>query len=155
MGSELVGDSLPHKGGGSTDTTALSYTEVFYKHLPYYIAIGMPIDLFWDGDCRLAESYRRADDIKQRRLNQELWLQGLYFYEALCDVAPALHAFSSKPEPTPYPEEPFAITAKEIEERRIKEAKRRYDEMKIKVRSWAVKTNKQFAHQEGEEVEGG
>lgn len=96
MGNELVSDSQPHRGGESKGFAALSYTEVFYNHLPYYLAIGMTPEQFWDGDCRLTESYRRADELKQRRRNQDLWLQGMYFYEALCDVSPILQAFAKK-----------------------------------------------------------
>lgn len=157
MGSELVGDSLPHGGGGSMDSTALSYTEVFYNHLPYYLAIGMPNDLFWNGDCRLTESYRKAYEIKRKQLNQELWLQGMYFYEALCDASPLLQPFAKKPKPLPYPSEPYAITIKkeEIEEKQRRQEQLKYEKAKAKMASWAVKTNAQLAVRAGKEVNDG
>lgn len=155
MGSELVGDSLPHKGGRIHRPSALSYTEVFYNHLPYYLAIGMPNDLFWNGDCRLTESYRKADEIKRKQLNQKLWLQGMYFYEALCDASPLLHAFAKKPKPLPYPSEPYAITKKEIEEKQRQQEQLKYEKAKAKMAAWAVKTNVQLAVRAGKEVNDG
>ena len=133
MGNELVSDSQPHRGGESKGFAALSYTEVFYNHLPYYLAIGMTPEQFWDGDCQLTESYRRADELKQRRRNQDLWLQGMYFYEALCDVSPILQAFAKK----------------ERQERL------RYEKTKAKMAAWAAKTNTQLAIRAGKEVDGG
>ena len=154
MGNELVSDSQPHRGGESKGFAALSYTEVFYNHLPYYLAIGMPNDLFWNGDCRLTESYRKAEEIKRKQRNQDLWLQGLYFYEALCDVSPILQAFAKKgTKPTPYTSEPYATSKKEVEERRERNEKLRYEKTKAKMASWAAKTNTQIAIRAGQEVD--
>lgn len=156
MGNELVSDSQPHWGGESKGFAALSYTEVFYTHLPYYLAIGMPYDLYWNGDCRLTECYRRAEEIKQRQRNQELWLQGMYIYEALCDVSPILQAFAKKgTKPTPYSSEPYAITAKQVQEKREKQEQLRFEKTKAKMAAWAAKTNAQIAVRAGKEVDGG
>lgn len=156
MGNELVSDSQPHRGGESKGFAALSYTEVFYTHLPYYLAIGMPYDLYWNGDCRLTECYRRAEEIKQRQRNQELWLQGMYIYEALCDVSPILQAFAKKgTKPTPYSSEPYAITAKQVQEKREKQEQLRFEKTKAKMAAWAAKTNAQIAVRAGKEVDGG
>ena len=156
MGNELVSDSQPHRGGESKGFAALSYTEVFYTHLPYYLAIGMPYDLYWNGDCRLTECYRRAEEIKQRQRNQELWLQGMYIYEALCDVSPILQAFAKKgTKPTPYSSEPYAITAKQVQEKREKQEQLRFEKTKAKMAAWVAKTNAQIAVRAGKEVDGG
>lgn len=156
MGSELVSDSPTHKGGESKDLAALSYTEVFYKHLPYYLSIGMSNDLFWDGDCRLTICYREADEIKQRRRNQDLWLQGMYFYEALCDVSPILQGFAKKgTKPIPYSAEPYAITKKQVDEKRERQEQLRYDKTKAKMAAWAAKANTQFAVRAGKGVDDG
>lgn len=156
MGNELVSDSQPHRGGESKGFAALSYTEMFYTHLPYYLAIGMPYDLYWNGDCRLTECYRRAEEIKQRQRNQDLWLQGMYIYEALCDVSPILQAFAKKgTKPTPYSSEPYAITAKQVQEKREKQEQLRFEKTKAKMAAWAAKTNAQIAVRAGKEVDGG
>lgn len=156
MGNELVSDSQPHRGGESEGFAASSYTEVFYDHLPYYLAIGMSPEQFWDGDCRLTESYRKADEFKQRRRNQELWLQGMYFYEALCDASPILQAFAKKgTKPAPYASEPYAITKKQVEEKKEREERLRYEKTKAKMAAWASKTNTQIAIRSKKEVDRG
>lgn len=98
-----------------------SLTEIYQRQLPFYLAIGMPYDLFWDGDVTLAKSYREADEIKRKVKNQQLWLQGLYIYDALCKVSPLLHAWSSNAKPLPYAAEPYALTEQEAAQRRQKQ----------------------------------
>lgn len=39
-------------------------------------------------------AYRKAYQLKQEQENRFAWLQGMYIYEALCDVSPVLHAFA-------------------------------------------------------------
>lgn len=103
-GSEQENDASP----------PLSYSEQFHKVFPMYLAMGMTYEQFWDGDSILAVDYRKADEIRNDKLNQQLWLQGMYIYEALCDVAPILRAFPKKgTKPHKYPTEPYAITQKE------------------------------------------
>ena len=82
----------------------------------------MTYEQFWEGDPYLAKYYRQADELRIERRNQEMWLQGLYVYEAMCDVAPIMHAMAKKgTKARPYPEQPYAITEKqrrrEIEEK--------------------------------------
>jgi len=77
----------------------------------------MTYDQYWNEDCELVVYYRKANELKNARKNQELWLQGMYIYEALCCVSPVLHAFAkSGTKPHPYPDKPYAISAKEIKE---------------------------------------
>jgi hypothetical protein len=98
----------------------------------------MTSEQYWDGDPTLPKYYRKADELNRRRKNQELWLQGMYIYEALCDVAPIYHAFAKKgTNPFPYPDHPYALTASEREdERKLKEEQdrekaKRYMEAKM------------------------
>jgi len=156
VGSELVSDSSPREGGESSDFATLSYTEVFYQHLPFYLAIGMPEDTYFNGDCVLVRMYRQANELRQRRHNQDLWLQGMYIYEALCDVSPVLHAFAKKgTKPLPYPKEPYALTDKERNERTERDEKIRYEKIKAMMSGWASKSNAQFKSNAGKEVNGG
>ena len=116
----------------------------------------MSYDLYWDGDCLATKAYREADEIRQQRKNQDLWLQGMYIYEALCDVSPVLQAFAKKgTKPTPYSSEPYAITAKQVEERRIRQEQLRYEKTKAKMAAWAAKTNAQMAVRADKEVDCG
>ena len=112
----MVSGSLSVTGEGERNVRSpfLTYTEQFYEVFPYYLSIGMTDEQFWDGDPHLAKYYRQADELRIERRNQELWLQGLYVYEAMCDVAPIMHAMAKKgTKARPYPEQPYAITEKQ------------------------------------------
>ena len=124
MDGKLVSGSLSVDEGGERNVRSpfLTYTEQFYEVFPYYLSIGMTYEQFWDGDPYLAKYYRQANELRIERKNQELWLQGLYVYEAMCDVAPIMHGMAKKgTKARPYPEQPYAITEKqrrrEIEEK--------------------------------------
>ena len=88
----------------------------------------------------LAKYYRQADEIKRNRRNQELWLQGMYIYEALCDVSPVMNAFAKKgTKPNPYTDHPYPLSSKDrnaekkLQEKRDGEKARRYMEGKMAI----------------------
>ena len=110
MGSELVNLAPLH---------TYTYAEQFNSQFPFYLSIGMTYDQFWNDDCELVVYYRKANELRNTQKNQELWLQGMYIYEALCCVSPVLHAFAKDgTKPLPYPDKPYAISEKEIKERK-------------------------------------
>ena len=118
MGGELVGSSTSQEQKGSETTTL--FTKIFEKYFPFYLSIGMSYDQYWKGDVWLAKHYYLAYKQKMEReqmfRNQNAWLQGLYFYEALLDVSPIMHAFAPKgTKPLPYRDKPIPITQEEIE----------------------------------------
>lgn len=131
MGSELVSDSFSVSGDGQNKSVPVSFYSEFEKCLPTYLSIGMTSSEYWDGDCRLVISYRKAHEIRTSRMNQEAWLMGAYIYDALCCVSPVLHAFA-KPgtKPFPYPKEPHPITEEEAANQKAREERQRYEEMK-------------------------
>ena len=62
--------------------------------------------------------YRKAEELRQRRRNQELWLQGRYIYDALRAVSPVLHAFAKNgTQPEPYLEKPYPSDKEESKAR--------------------------------------
>lgn len=147
MDSQLVSGSLFDSVGDERASSSpfLTYTEQFYEVFPYYLSIGMSAEQFWDGDCTLAKYYRKAEEIRRERHNQECWLQGLYVYEAICDVSPVLHAFAKKgAKPHPYTTTPYALTEKqrdkEAEAKEIKSYEKGRDFMKAAMLS----LNKRF-----------
>jgi hypothetical protein len=86
----------------------------------------------------LPKYYSKSDEIRRERRNQELWLQGLYIYEALCDVSPLLQAFAKNgTKPHQYPDHPYALTKRErkddqkLREKRDREKAKRYMEAKM------------------------
>ena len=75
--------------------------------------MGMSYHEYWEMDSTLVIAYRKAEEIRNDKKNQELWLQGMYIYEALCDVAPILRAFGKKgTRPHKYAEQPYVINDK-------------------------------------------
>lgn len=117
---------------GDKGLTFRSYTEVFEEVCPYYMSIGMSYEDFWYKDVRLVEHYRKAQEYRERHRNQELWLQGMYIYEALCDASPLFRLSMKKGvvKPEPYAKEPYPITAMEIREREEREAKQKEERLK-------------------------
>ena len=81
--------------------------------LPHYLAIGMPYELFWNGDPELAKVYRDAHDLRMQQQNQELWAQGLYNFRAFKSVLETIvmGVMGSKGgKPSEYPQEPLPLT---------------------------------------------
>lgn len=112
----MVSGSLSVSEGSEDNSRSpfLTYTEQFYEVFPYYLSIGMTYDQFWNDDPTLVKYYRQADEMRYERKNQELWLQGMYIYEALCDVSPILHAMAKKgAKAHPYSDKPYAISEKQ------------------------------------------
>ena len=105
----------------------------------------MTPEQYWDSDPTLVKYYRKADEIKKERLNEELWLQGLYIYEALCDVSPVLHAFAKKGvKPQPYAMKPYAITKEQHEREEEEHARKIADKGKKFMEALMKSTNKRF-----------
>ena len=147
MDSKLVSGSLSvdEESEPRVRSPFLTYTEQFYEVFPYYLSIGMTYEQFWEGDPHLVKYYRQAYEMRIERKNQELWLQGLYVYEALCDVAPILQAMAKKgTKARPYPEQPYSITEKQ--RKREIEEKERAVAMKGKrmMEQFMRATNKKF-----------
>ena len=147
MGSELVSSSLPATEGSEHNGSLphFTYTERFYEVFSYYLSIGMTPEQFWDGDCTWVKYYRQADELRSERRNQELWLQGMYIYEAICDVSPILHAFAKKgAKPHPYPSKPYAISEKQIKQEREEKERRLAEKGKRFMEALMRSNNKRF-----------
>ena len=54
-----------------------AYTQKFYDVFPYYLAIGMTPEQYWEGDCELVRYYRKAAQIRQDLKYQDAGLQGM------------------------------------------------------------------------------
>ena len=116
MGEELGVERL-------TDSSP-TIEQIFEREFPYYLSLGMSYEQYWDKDCQLVKAYREADKLRMNRMNSEFHLQGMYFYEALCNVSPLLHAFAKQgTQAIPYPALPYALDKKEKENRQIAKLK--------------------------------
>ena len=144
----MVSDSLSStEGSGGVTTTAplKTYTEKFTELFPYYLSLGMTEEQYWDRDCQLVVAYRKAEEIRVNRRNQEMWLQGAYFYDALTRVSPLLHAFAKKgTKPVPYLSEAYALTEKQVELKEEEMAKKIHDKGKTLMEGFMLRHNKKF-----------
>lgn len=114
----------------------------------------MTYDQFWNADVELVKYYRESWKIKQEVRNQECWLQGMYFYEAIIDVAPVLHAFADKnAKPREYSTKPYELHPKK-ETKAVEQKKEVTNDQKAKalMEIWMVNFNKRF--EEGGEKTG-
>lgn len=96
------------------------------------MSIGMTYDEFWNQDVCLVRVYLKANELREKRKNQELWLQGMYIYEALCDVSPLFRISMKKGiiKPEPYVKEPYPITAEEVRVREERESRLKEERLK-------------------------
>ena len=130
---------------------------VFEEVCPFFISIGMTYNQFWYDDVSIAKAYLKAFKIKQKRENEieewRMWKQGVYTYEALCDVSPVLHAFAKKgTKPLPFPTKPYGIEENNIEKteaQKEQEAENERLRAIIKFKSWAKSVKKDFQNKAG------
>ena len=147
MDSELVSSSLSatEESGRASSPSSFTYTDKFYECFPYYLAIGMTPEQYWEGDCMLTKYYRKAEELRNEKRNQELWLQGMYIYEALCDVSPILHAFAKKgTKPTPYSAKPYSLTEQQVKRDEEEKQRKLQEKGKRFMEAIAVSVNKKF-----------
>lgn len=87
-----------------------------------YIVYGMTYEQFWYGDPMMAKAYREAHLLKRKMHNEELWIAGLYTYNAFGAVIAT--AFGKHKEE--YVKKPFNIFPKsDIEKKEEEREKKR------------------------------
>lgn len=134
------------------DVEHIFLTEQFNKYCPFYISLGMTYEQFWEGDPTMTkdylEAYRQKEKREAEKMKWAMWEQGLYVYEAICDVAPVLQAFSKSKKPLPYPERPWGLDKlKEEQDKQEKEEKQKELDMykqQVFFTNWANATKKHF-----------
>lgn len=105
----------------------------------------MTYEQYWYEDVWMVEAFREADKLRQKRINSEAWLQGMYVYDAIARISPILHAFAKKgTKPQPYPNKPY-----DFEEQRneIEEAQKKENERLKSIlffRNWSKSVGKKF-----------
>lgn len=134
------------------ESTSLS--ELFEKQCPIYMSYGMSYDEFWHGDVYRTKFYREAYKIKVRQKDEQLWMQGMYIYEALCDVSPILHAFSKKgTKPLQYSNKPYLARSESGELEKETEQSAENERLKaiLHFNTWAKAVGKRFKNKQGGE----
>lgn len=143
----VSGSPSDGKGGNGKNDAAplITYSERFHEQFPFYIAMGMTEAQYWDGDPSLAVAYRKADEIRNERTNQTLWLQGMYFYEALCNASPLFRSYAKRgTRPKPYASQPYSITKRAQQEEKIAKEKQVYEKGKARMEALVDAMNQKF-----------
>lgn len=126
---------------------SISLTTLFEKWCPVYMSYGMSYDEFWKESPYRAKFYREAHELKLKQKDELMWVQGMYIYEALCEVSPVLHAFSKKgTKPLPYSEKPYLskIDKKVTKAEKEKQIENERLIAQIHFQNWARNTKKMF-----------
>lgn len=98
-----------------------SFSTVLDKLCAYYMALGVSADEFWNGDPTLLKYYVEKHRIAVEQQNERMWLQGVYFYEA---ISTALAQAFSKHSNAKYPEKPHRLTPLSEEEQELENKKK-------------------------------
>lgn len=115
--------------GGKEELTSptpqqiLDYLDELCAHA---LALGMTYDQYWHDDPQIINAYIKAQQIKDSKRNQELWLQGLYIYNALGCVAPMFNALAKDHKPKKYLARPFALSKEEKDEQEYNDFKSKF-----------------------------
>ena len=116
----------------------------------------MTYDQFWNQDVTLVKAYREANKIKRDLKNQDMWIQGAYYYEALLDAAPVLRFSLSKkpPKPIPYRDQPIDIHTgarkqEEKQEKPLSVEEKSDKKAKAMMEMFMVSINKKFEKKGG------
>ena len=123
MGNRLTEDQ------DSQQTVPKTYADIFDEFLPEYLAMGMPYDLYWDGEYGTKTAYRKAYQIRveneQRLSDRNNWYIGQYIAKVLQAVPLLVNGFVPNGiTPGEYPAKPFFEqheAEKKEEDRRKKE----------------------------------
>ena len=99
--------------------------------------MGMSYELFWYGNPEAVIDFRKADEIKKKRKNEELWLSGTYMADALLSTVGNMFSKNK----FAYPSEPKPITLAEAEERKEREKKAKEESIKARFMAKALSVN--------------
>ena len=137
------GEADGGEGESHNPETPVSCRSIFDKAFPAYLALGMSYDEFFRKDHTLVVAYREAEKIKVRKQNNDMWLQGLYVYEAVARLTPLMNAFASNPKAEPYLKKPFPLYG-DSEEDIDEEQKAVADKGLAYMQAQMMKVNKKF-----------
>lgn len=119
--------------------------EIFQEVFPLYLSLDMSYDEFYNKDCQLVKAYLKAYEMKQERDNTNMWIQGMYVYDAILRASPILHPFAKGgTEPIPYLEQPYALSKEEQKAREEKEEREHMLKAKAYMEHKASIINKKF-----------
>lgn len=121
------------------------------------MSIGMSYDEFWNQDVTLVRVYLKAKELRERQRNTEMWMQGMYIYEALCDASPLFRFTMRKGtiKPEPYVKEPYPLTEVEVKAREEREMRKKEERLKAEFAVFAEQMRKQMPREARPDLKGG
>lgn len=131
-------------GTGRKPSFSYRYTDILDKSCPTYLRAGMSYEDYWDGDPQMAIYYKKKLDQEHEYDNYIAWLQGLYVYEAILDLVPAIKPFVKNPEIHPYRDKPISLTEKERDIREEEENKKKLRAGRHRMEELAIAINQKF-----------
>lgn len=103
----------------------------------------------------MVRAFRQADELRRRRQNEILWMQGVYIRDALRSTVGNMFAGKGST-PIEYPDEPYPITEEQVEEKKERERKNMEERMKADLLAIAARmVNKQMPKEAHPVKEGG
>ena len=144
MEGNLVGRPETENNGEGGPKPILSYSEKFEELCGYYLSLGMTYEEYWEGDPAMTRYYRDKYRCEMDQRNTELWLMGVYIYEALMDVAPLLNLFDKHRKALPYRTEPYPLTKTAEEKRKDREEKQKMKNGLDLMSAWMTNANAKF-----------
>lgn len=144
MGSGRVDyfHNTDNQNGDGDKSSPLSYHEMCKNLCPDYMAMGMTAEEYWNGDPELTIYYRKANKLKAKDENYNMWLQGMYIYEALICASPLFRSLANHPKPIPYPDKPYALGEEERKERTKNQEEEKDLKNQAIIKSWVDRVNR-------------
>ena len=137
--------------GGKNAAPPLSLMSVFENACPQYMAWGMTWEQYWDGEVTAHKAYRKAKKLQVIEENKMAWIQGMYSYEAIANLSPALKA-GAKGKAKPYPKQPYDLFEDERKKTEERKQRERYERMREKVSAFAKAWNQKQEESKQSEV---
>ncbi len=153
MEGNLVGESNTENKGEGGVKPILSYSEKFEELCGYYLSLGMTYEDYWEGDPAMTKYYRDKYRYEMEQRNTELWLMGVYIYEALMDVSPLINLFDKHRKALPYRTEPYPLTKGNEEDRKKREEQQKMKNGLDAMSAWMINQNAKFKKKQQEQTD--
>ena len=110
---------------------------------------GMTYEQFWDGDVSAHKAFRECYKLRAKKRNEEMWVQGMYFYEALCNASSLFRGMKPS-RPQQFRDKPYDLFEDDRKRREEEEQKAKYERMREKVAAFAKAYNEKQKSKESE-----
>ena len=151
-GDLVTGGPETENSQGEGGKPILSYSEKFQELCGYYLSLGMTYEEYWEGDPEMTKHYREKYRCEMEQRNTELWLLGVYIYEALMDVSPLINIFDKRRKAIPYRTEPYPLTKRDEKKRKEREEKQKMKNGLDAMTAWMTNANAKFKKKEQSDV---